>query len=90
MFQLFHTDVAKVDQEAAYVAVVVHMCCKRMFPMFYLFFFQTYVASAFIWMFAYVSHICCNMLQVLGDSCYCLITQVVDLYVARRLMNRRG
>jgi hypothetical protein len=53
---MFHTDVAKVDQD---VAIVAHVCCKRLFPMFHLFFrrmlqvcvirmlhmFYTYVAS---------------------------------------------
>jgi hypothetical protein len=43
-------DVEKVDQDVAYVAMVVHVCCKRLFQMFYLFFFWTYVASVFIWM----------------------------------------
>ena len=35
---MFHTDVAKVDQDVAYVAIVVHVCCKLMFSMFHLFF----------------------------------------------------
>ena len=38
MFQVFYTDVAKVDQDVAYVAMVVHVCCRRLFLMFYLFF----------------------------------------------------
>jgi hypothetical protein len=56
---MFYTDVAKVDQDVAYVAMVVHICCKSMSPMFHLFFkrmlqaclfeccicFHTYVAS---------------------------------------------
>jgi hypothetical protein len=37
-------DLVKVDPDVAYVAMVVHVCCKRLFLMFYLF-FQTYVAS---------------------------------------------
>ena len=32
---MFHTDFAKVDRD---VAMVVHVCCKRLFPMFHLFF----------------------------------------------------
>jgi hypothetical protein len=32
---VFHTDVAKVDQD---VAMVVHVCCKLFFSMFHLFF----------------------------------------------------
>jgi hypothetical protein len=39
--QLFHADVAKVDQDVAYVAMVVHVCCKGLSPMFHL---------CFIWM----------------------------------------
>jgi hypothetical protein len=47
-FKCFHTDVTKVDQDIAYVAMVVHVYCKRMFPMFLL--FSDVVASVFIWM----------------------------------------
>jgi len=47
MLQVFHIDVAKVDQDVAYVAMVIHVCCKRLFQMFHLF-FQTYVVSVFI------------------------------------------
>ena len=49
MLQLFRIDVAKVDRDIAYVAMTIHVCCKRLFQMFYLF-FQMYVASVFIWM----------------------------------------
>ena len=31
-------DVAKVDQDVAYVAMVAHVCCKHLFPMFHLLF----------------------------------------------------
>jgi hypothetical protein len=34
MLEAFHLDVAKVDRD---VAVVVHLCCKALFPMFHLF-----------------------------------------------------
>jgi hypothetical protein len=44
---VFHMDVAKVDQDVAYVAMGGHVCCKRLFLMFHLF-FQTHVASVFI------------------------------------------
>jgi hypothetical protein len=46
---VFHKDVAKVDQDVAYVAMVVHICFKLLFLMFHLF-FHNYVASVFIWM----------------------------------------
>jgi len=53
MFQryviMFYTDVAKLDRDVAYVAMIVYVYCKLLFPNFYLF-FQTYVASVFIWM----------------------------------------
>jgi hypothetical protein len=52
MFQVFHADIVKVDRDVAYVAMIVHICCKCMF-------FQTYIASVFIDV-AYVSHICCK------------------------------
>jgi hypothetical protein len=47
MLQVFHADVVKVDRDVAYVAMIIHVCCKCMFPMFHLF-FQTYVTNAFI------------------------------------------
>ena len=50
MLQVFHVDVAKVDRDVAHVAMVVHVCCKLLFPMFNLCFLQTYVTSVFIWM----------------------------------------
>jgi phosphoenolpyruvate carboxylase len=34
MLQVFHMDVAKVDRDIAYVKVIVHVCCKRLFLMF--------------------------------------------------------
>ena len=46
---MFHADVAKVDRDIAYVVMVVRVYCKLLFVMFHLF-FQTYVASVFIWM----------------------------------------
>ena len=55
MLQVFHMDAVKVDQDVAYVAMAIHICCKRLFQMFHLF-FQTYVISVFIWML-YMFHI---------------------------------
>jgi hypothetical protein len=64
MFQLFHANVAKVDRDVAYVAIVIHICCKRLSLIFHLFFctrmlqvFQTNVSS--------VSSVFFCMLQVL-------------------------
>jgi len=47
MLQVLHLDVSKVDRDVAHDAMVVRVCCKRLFQMFRLF-FQTYVASVFI------------------------------------------
>jgi hypothetical protein len=38
VFQMFHVDVAEVDRNVAYVAMIVHVYCKLLFPMFQLFF----------------------------------------------------
>jgi hypothetical protein len=51
MLQVFHADIAKIDRDVAKVdrdvAIIVHVGCKRLSPMFYLF-FHTHVASVFI------------------------------------------
>jgi hypothetical protein len=47
MLQGFRMNVAKVDQDVANIAMVIHLCCNRLFLTFHLF-FQTYVASVFI------------------------------------------
>ena len=44
--QLFYVDVTKVDLDVAYVAMVVHVRCKGLFPMFRLC-FRMYDASVF-------------------------------------------
>jgi hypothetical protein len=38
MLQIFHMDVAKVDRDVAYVTMAIHVGCKRLFQIFYLFF----------------------------------------------------
>jgi hypothetical protein len=60
-------DVAKVDQDVTYVEMVVHVRCKRLSQMFYLFFrcmLQLCLSG------------CCicftHMLQVLSGCCVCL------------------
>ena len=68
MFQAFHADIAKVDQDVAYVAMVVHVCCKRLFPIFHLC-FRTYVTSVFIWML-HIFHI--YVASVLSGFCLCV------------------
>jgi hypothetical protein len=37
MLQVFHVDVAKQDQDVAYVANVSEACCKRLCKMFHMF-----------------------------------------------------
>ena len=71
-------NVAKVDQDVAYVAMVVHVRCKCMSPMFHLF-FQTMLqvflfrcCVCFTYMFANVLvrmlHMFCNVfLSVFGS-----------------------
>jgi hypothetical protein len=38
ILQVFHIDLVKVDPDVLYFAMVVHVRCKRLFVMFYLFF----------------------------------------------------
>jgi hypothetical protein len=40
MLQVLQIDVTKVDQDVAYVAIVVDICCKLLFLMFHLFFIR--------------------------------------------------
>jgi hypothetical protein len=56
---VFHMDVAKIDQDVAHIAMVVHVCYKRPFQMFYLPFSD--VCCKYVYFdVAYVSHICCK------------------------------
>jgi hypothetical protein len=47
MLQAFHIDVAKVDWDVAYVAMLVHVCCNVLFPMLHLFFRRMFQACLF-------------------------------------------
>jgi hypothetical protein len=73
MLQVFHTDVAKVYWDVAYVVMVVHVYCKRLFLVFHLF-FQTHVARVFIWMLhmfhTYVASVLLNVAYVCNDFKY--------------------
>jgi hypothetical protein len=64
MLQVFYMNVAKVDR---HVAMAIHICRKRLFKMFHLF-FLTYVANVFIWMLhmfhTYVANIFIWMLHM--------------------------
>jgi hypothetical protein len=68
-FQVFHADIAKVDRDAAYVTIIVHVCCKCLFPMFHLFFSDVCCKCIYLDV-AYVSHICCK--SILSAYCICL------------------
>jgi hypothetical protein len=52
-------DVTKVDQDVAYVAIVVYICCKGLLPMFHLFFPDACCNCVYYLDVAYVSHIRC-------------------------------
>jgi hypothetical protein len=58
MLQVFYVDIVKVDRDIAYVAMVVHVCCKLLFPMFHLF---SNVCCKCVYLdVVYVSHTCCK------------------------------
>jgi hypothetical protein len=56
---VFRMDVAKVDQDVAYVAMAIHECCKSLFQMFHPFLRR--MLQAFYLDVAYVSRICCKV-----------------------------
>jgi hypothetical protein len=65
MLQVFHIDIAKVDQDVAYVASASEACCKcfRGFLRAFVqnvFLSEMYVARVFYLDVAHVSHICCK------------------------------
>jgi hypothetical protein len=68
MLQVFYMDIAKVDRNVAFIAMVVHLCYNLLFLMFHQFFY-TYVASVFIWMLhmfhAYVASVYVDVAYVL-------------------------
>jgi hypothetical protein len=59
MLQVFHMYVVKVDRDIAYVTMVVHVCCKILFPVFHRFFSDVCCTCVYLNV-AYVSHICCK------------------------------
>ena len=85
MFQVFHTDVAKVDRDAAHVVIAIHVCFKYMFQMFHL--FQRNVASVLsrccksrsrCCIYMHVASICFKCFR-----CFICILQVFHLDVAK-------
>jgi hypothetical protein len=78
MLQLFHTDVAKVDQDIVYVIMVIHVCCKCSSKMFHLCFW-TYCYKCVYLDVTYVSHIYCKCFYL--DMAYvCNGFQVFFMY----------
>jgi hypothetical protein len=71
-------DVVKVDRDFAYVAIVVHVCCKLLFSMFHLF-FQTYVASVFIWILHMFHTYVAN---ILSGSCVCFAMVFLCVFIS--------
>jgi hypothetical protein len=57
---MFHKDVIKVDCDIAYVVIVVHVCCKLLFPIFICFFFKFTLQVCLFGCCIYFTH----MLQV--------------------------
>jgi hypothetical protein len=57
MLPSFHIDVAKVDWDAAYIAMVVHVCCKVLFLMFHLFFYCKHVYLDVAYVFTHVASV---------------------------------
>jgi hypothetical protein len=81
--QVFHIDIAKVDQDVTYVAMAIHVCCKRLFGMFHLF-FSDICCKYFYLNVAYVSHIYCKKSLYL-DVAYvlqCLFEVLSDIFVS--------
>jgi hypothetical protein len=56
---VFQMDIIKVDRDVAYVAMVVHVCCKASVPNV-LFVFSDVRCKCVYLDVAYVSHICCK------------------------------
>ena len=53
-------DVAKVDRDVAYVAIVVHICSKCLFPMFKLFYLDVAWLHLDVAYVAVAIHGCCK------------------------------
>jgi hypothetical protein len=53
-------NVAKIDHDVVYIAMVVHVCYYKETISNVSSVFQMYVGSVFIWMLRMFSHICCK------------------------------
>ena len=68
MLQAFDMDVAKVDRDVAYVAMVVQVCCKSLSPMFHVFFRRMLQACFFGCCICFLTYVA----SVLSGCCVCL------------------
>jgi hypothetical protein len=74
--QAFHTDVAKVDQDVANVAMVVHVCCKSLSPMFYLFFRRMLQACLFGCCICFHTYV-----AIILSECYVCFAMVFKCFI---------
>jgi hypothetical protein len=78
MLQVFRMDVAKIDRDVAYVAMVIHICCKRMFLMFHLLYCKCVYLDV-----AYVLYICCKrFIWMLRMCCNCFSSVFSCVFVS--------
>jgi hypothetical protein len=92
---VLHMNIAKVDRHIAYATMAIHICCKRLFQMFHLFFPDVCCKCVYSDV-AYVSHICCKcsiwMLQMFYldvayvlqwlFKCFQVLLQVFQIHVS--------
>jgi hypothetical protein len=79
MFQVFHTDVAKVDRGVAHVVMAIHICFKCMFQMFHL--LQMNVANVLSGCCKNRSG-CCKYMRVASICCFKCF-QVFHMYTCK-------
>jgi hypothetical protein len=65
---VFHMDVVKVDRDVAYIAMVVHVCCKSLSLMFHLFFRRMLQACLFDVTCVFHTYV----VSILFEWCVCL------------------
>jgi hypothetical protein len=89
MFQVFHTNIVKVDHDVAYVVMTIYVCFRCMFQMvhcsreccIYICVLQAYVSSVFmcfIRMFTSVSFECCIYMQWFSNVFLAVFASILD------------
>jgi hypothetical protein len=78
MLQVFHMDVAKVDWNVVYVAMVVHVCCTPIFINFFRHMLQVCLSECYIYFthmlqvfYLDVSYVCNDFQVFSGVFCEC-------------------